>query len=286
MVYRSVLAVLAGLLLLTACSSDAEPAPQATIFDGSVPLETVLVSSPDSIALGEQRLIFLLERGPIRVGGPDAAATLELKGLGTDEVTIDAEWVWSDEERELGGAWVAWYEFPSTGTWRAALTVDGEVGESTTFPVQPNTPMPRTGDRAPRSATETLADAPLESLTTDLQPDERFYQLSVEQAIESGRPTALVFSTPAFCTTEVCGPLLDVIKTRIDEHGGTNFVHVEVYEDVNANGGELIARPSILEWGIQTEPWIFFIDADGVVTSAYEGVLSSTELDRELDALG
>lgn len=244
-----------------------------------------MVSSAESIGVGEQRLIVLLRNGPIRVGGPHQTGELELKRLGADPITVSADWVWGDEEGEHGGAWVAWHDFDRSGTWRATMTVGNQRGTATTFSVLPNTPMPRAGEPAPATSTDTIASASLASLTTDDDPDERMYRTSIDEAVAAGKPTAIVFSTPEFCTTDVCGPLLDEIKARIDDNPGTQFVHVEVYEDVNENDGELIPRDAVLEWGIATEPWVFFIESDGTVAAAYEGLMSSREIDTALAAL-
>jgi len=275
------------LSLAAACSQSSEPEllvpdPAGFVDDA---FETVMVSSAESIGVGQQRLIVLLRNGPIRVGGPDQTGTLELKRLGAEAEVLPMQWVWGDEQGEHGGAWVGTHNFDQAGTWRATMVVDDQTGTATTFRVLPNTPMPRPGERAPRIATDTVDSAPLASLTTDDEPDERLYTTSLDAAIESGRPTAVVFSTPEFCTTDVCGPLLDEIKDRIDDHDATNFVHVEVYEDINANDGELIPRGAVLEWGIMTEPWVFFIDDQGIVVSTYEGLMSGAELDQALAAL-
>lgn len=272
-------------LIVSACSGG-QPSNQSGETDFTAgAFETVMVSSAESIGIGQQRLIMLLRNGPIRIGGPAQAAEVELKRLGSDPVTRAAEWVWGDEQGEHGGAWIVWHDFDQAGTWRATITVDGQVGTATTFGVLPNTPMPRAGERAPTTSTETLASADLASLTTDSDPDRRLYTTSVDDAVASGKPTAIVFSTPEFCTTDVCGPLLDEIKERIDDYPGTNFVHVEVYEDINANNGELVPRPAVIEWGIATEPWVFLVGADGKVAATYEGLMSGAEIDRALSSL-
>lgn len=282
--FAAALVIGAGLALLATGCQGSENATVQPSFAADA-FETVMVSSVDSIGLGEQRLIVLLRNGPIRVGGPEQRGRLELKRLGADPVQIDAEWVWGDSQREQGGAWVAWNDFDQAGTWRATMTVDGQTGTATTFSVLPNTPMPRAGERAPSTVTETLASATLASLSTDDEPDRRLYQTSLDEALTSGAPTAVVFSTPEFCTTDVCGPLLDEIKSRIDQFPGIDFIHVEVYEDINEHDGELIPRGAVLEWGIATEPWVFLVDADGVVDATYEGLMSRAELDTGLAAL-
>ena len=91
-----------------------------------------------------------------------------------------------------------------------------------------------------------------------------------------GRPVALLFSSPALCESRVCGPVTDVaeqVKSEFDDE--VDFIHVEFYEDNDASKG---ARSQSLAWGLNTEPWLFTIDADGVVAARIEGAFSADEL--------
>lgn len=76
--------------------------------------------------------------------------------------------------------------------------------------------------------TPTASTAVLEEITTDPAPDVRFYQLSLDQAARSGTRTVAVFSTPAFCRTATCGPMLDQVKDLAPSYPDLNFVHVEI----------------------------------------------------------
>jgi hypothetical protein len=39
------------------------------------------------------------------------------------------------------------------------------------------------------------------------------------------------------------------------------------------------------EWHLATEPWVFVVDADGRVTSSFEGILGREELTVAIEAL-
>jgi hypothetical protein len=61
---------------------------------------------------------------------------------------------------------------------------------------------------------------------------------------------------------------------------------VEVYEDLDLTDGELVEVPAIGEWGLQTEPWVFVVDSNGVVAARFEGTVGSDELAAALENVG
>jgi hypothetical protein len=132
-----------------------------------------------------------------------------------------------------------------------------------------------------------LATKPLEALTTDSEPDEAFYQMTLEEAFSSGRQTVVVFSTPAFCRTATCGPTLDIVKQAKPAFPGVNFVHIEVYTDINAPG--FAPSPEFLHpaigpeyWNLPTEPWVFVVDERGIITARFEGALTPDDVANAL----
>ena len=117
-------------------------------------------------------------------------------------------------------------------------------------------------------------DAKNRSLVTD-QPVE----VAFVAPDGSGRPSVIVFTTPAFCTSGTCGPVLDVAKPPIDVYSGGNWVHVEMYENLHASGpDDLELTRAVVKWGLPNEPWTFVVDGAGIVTHRFEGVLDDAEL--------
>lgn len=287
-IFLAVLAIgLASVLVACSGGSDSESSSSTIPTDAELaagPLQTRLVTSPESIGPGQQRLVFQLRRDEVKMGGPDLRATIEFDTLGIQPFDVGATWVWGDED--LGnGAYVTTVDLPEAGTWLATMTVAGTAGETAEFVVNANTPMPRTGETAPLTDSDTLASASLAEITTDPDPDNRFYETSVRDGISAGQASVVVFSTPKYCTTDVCGPILNMVKPAIDVRPDVNFVHVEVYEDFVEAGNQLIPRLAVLEWGIQSEPWVFTVDSGGQIVDSFEGVLSPSELDDALAAL-
>jgi hypothetical protein len=97
----------------------------------------------------------------------------------------------------------------------------------------------------------------------------------------------VTFSTPKFCASRTCGPVVDVVEevARRFEGSEVRFIHVEVFEDNDpANGYNRWMR----EWKLETEPWTFLVGKKGVIVERYEGVVSVNELElavrEKLDA--
>ena len=72
---------------------------------------------------------------------------------------------------------------------------------------------PDLGAAAPMSVNRTLAtESDIQKLTSDFEPDPALYQITVADAVASGRPTVVAFNTPQFCQTSICAPVLESIK--------------------------------------------------------------------------
>ena len=132
-------------------------------------------------------------------------------------------------------------------------------------------------------------------MSTDTDPDPAYYTLSIADAIAASKPFVVVFATPAFCTSGVCGPALDQVRSISDLYAGqVNFIHVEPYflELVNGHAqprvdaaGRPQTVPAVADWGLPTEPYVFVVDGNGKVAAKFEGMAYPDELTAALDAL-
>ena len=130
--------------------------------------------------------------------------------------------------------------------------------------------------------------------STDPEPVERLYELSIADAMAAGAPAVVAFVTPAFCQSATCGPTLDKVKEVAASHPDVNVVHVEPYVMAMQDGGlqpvlspegYLQAAPWTEAWGLRTEPFVVVVDAAGNVQAKFEGAITAEELDAALDAL-
>jgi hypothetical protein len=56
-----------------------------------------------------------------------------------------------------------------------------------------------------------------------------------------------------------------------------SFIHQEIYKDNDVSKG---LRPQLVPYHLQTEPWTFVIDRNGVISTRFEGAFSPGELER------
>jgi hypothetical protein len=238
----------------------------------------VVASSNGSIGLGPQRAMFALV-------DPEATLTLRDEN-GSPLATYPMEFVWAVEDTR--GLYVARPEIPAAGTYQ--VTVDAE-GFATAGPAGlvafADSPLVQPGEAAPRSETRTSDQFPdLSIITSDPEPDPALYEKSVAEVVADGGPSVIVFATPAFCTSQTCGPLLDQVKELRPSYPGVDFVHVEVYEDLQVQSFEDLTKvPAVDEWGLPSEPWLFVVDSSGLVSAAFEGAVSDAEFAAAIEAV-
>jgi hypothetical protein len=164
-------------------------------------------------------------------------------------------------------------DFPSNGEWRiAALIKQGDELAATLLPsalVGEFKGVPRVGDKAPKINTPTAEDVggDLAKITTRLPPDT---QNRVDYADALGKePIVLLFATPQFCQSRVCGPVVDVAEQVKEQYGDeAAFIHMEIYNENDPSKG---VRPQVRAFRLPSEPWLFAIDRQGVVRAEVEG---------------
>lgn len=179
--------------------------------------------------------------------------------------------------------------FDETGIWIARFTViigddtKSSVGELA-FNVLKSPIAPGIGQPVPESPTYTLND--LEALgKVDLSIYPKgMHNISVRQALAENRPFMVVWSTPMFCSSQICGPVLDEAKRLQDIYGKeVNFIHIEPWDLYLAqNEGKLVPTSAFKEWNLTTEPWVFIVDSEGTVSSRYEGLVTYEEMEQGL----
>lgn len=115
-----------------------------------------------------------------------------------------------------------------------------------------------------------------------------FHELTLTEAQENDRATALIISTPAFCQTDVCGPSLEFIIDAAASRSEINVVHAEVYQDFAAdteNGDFPSLSPLVTEWGLEFEPALFLADASGMIVGARHFTFDRDETKEALDLI-
>ncbi|MDH3499539.1 MAG: hypothetical protein OEM97_05415 [Acidimicrobiia bacterium] len=269
---------LVALALLAACGSGSGAALDENAL--------VIVVSSD-LAVGRHRVaVGAVDQANESVVLPTASVTFEFfRPDGTPAGGTDAAFIWAIPD--VRGLWVANFDFDIAGGWQLGVRdEDGILVVSPPFNVALETSAIDIGDPAPPSESKTLEDGALAEITTDPEPDPAFYEMTVAEAVGSGHPSVIVFATPAFCVSATCGPSLEVTKDLAADFPNVNFVHVEVFDNLDASTrDELVPAGPIIDWGLQTEPWIYVVDRAGIVQARFEGAVGADELRTAVDAV-
>jgi len=174
---------------------------------------------------------------------------------------------------------------PRAGEWKlAAILRQGGELMGTQLPIVTVGQfhrIPKPGQKAPLISTPTAADVggELSKITTRVPPDD---QNKVDYAEALGKePIVLLFATPEFCQSRVCGPVVDVAEQAKHEYGDeAAFIHMEIYKDNDPAQG---VRPQVRKFHLPTEPFLFTIDRNGVVADAVEGAFGLELMHEAVD---
>lgn len=306
-------AISAVALIAAACGSDDDDNRTILTPVSGDFIPTVISSD---IAVGENRFVIglldvdqqLIADADLRAGflkiAEDGSTTLlfdsDLSAITIQRSFTDIHQDGESHRHDGGefGVYVANVEFDSAGRWQ--VVVSGTIGEERMnptpflFEVREVPLSPAIGAPAPQSVQLIIDDVEsIDDIDTSLIPNVEMHDLTIADAVTSGTPTLIVFSTPAFCTSQICGPakeIVDELYTKFSD--SVNFVHVEPYDVVRARSGD--CQPGLsaclvpfldTEWSLRSEPWIFTVDAEGNIAGKFEGVVSITELEEHLQEL-
>ncbi len=261
----------------------------------------VIVSS--ELAQGPMRFLFSLTDPQNQlIAAPDVDVALEFYDTDTDPDAVvfeeEARFIWALEGER--GLYVADIDFPEAGRWGTRFTATFPDGRTETvradYDVLEDTRTPSIGETVPSVETPTAESVgdDLRALSTDPDPEPRFYETSVDDALAANEPFVLAFATPAFCQTRTCGPTLETIKEVAAEYPDLTFINVEPFvmevrdgslQPVLSAEGQLQQAPWTAAWQLVSEPFVAVVDGSGALQAKFEGVLAADELRDALQAL-
>jgi hypothetical protein len=278
---RSFLVAGGGLLVAAACGGDDSGDGGASSLNDPDRLTTGKVSIDPYVSTEPQRLAYVVFRndGDFAAGAP---ASIALRAPGEQSfgpptrATLHTEGL-----PDRRGVYVVDVALPRAGVWYSQVRI---AGETLTAPFEVSEPpaVVTPGQPAPRAASPTR-DAPMgvDPICTEDPPCD-LHGVSLDQVIGSGTPVAVMFATPARCQTMYCGPvltqLLDVMGPYEDR---IRFVHVEIYR--NPTSSDVV--PTVGEWALPGEPWLFGVDGAGTVVGRLDGAFATDEVTALLDRL-
>ena len=181
------------------------------------------------------------------------------------------------------GAYYSETIFDDFGNFEVKATRNDKTYGTALFQVNKESLTPKIGSAPPIISTKTADNIEdIKNISSDPNPNINFYKINYLDAIKNKLPTIIIFSTPALCVSGTCGPLLDHIKEISVNYPNCNYIHVEVYENfIGKNLNDLdslkITEPT-KSWKLPSEPWIFFLDREGILKYKLEGFAKYQEL--------
>ncbi|MBI1801343.1 MAG: hypothetical protein HYR71_06915 [Chloroflexi bacterium] len=272
--------------------SDGHSQPHIDPLQANADIQIVLV--PSELIVGPNRFaVGLLKNNQALLDATVHFHYYDLGDLNRPVLESEADAVRLQTPDGLTAIWAQEREFTRSGDWgvevQARLAGDGAAIRRLGFHVTASSNTVKPGQKAP--SVETLSVAAvgndLRRLTSAVTPNAAFYRQSLAQALNSGKPTALLFATPAFCQTRFCGPAYEIASALQKRYGETiNFVHVEVFDGLpNPATTAWHYAPAMQAYGLTTEPWLFLINRSGIVTYRVEGLFTEDEVNQHIRAL-
>jgi hypothetical protein len=284
--------VVIGLVLavaLVACAAPMTPTSMSTAAPAAAlggPSSLSVAVASNDFGTGSPRVPFVLFQGSTPITDVQSISVVAFDlGSGTPEPGWTGSAVgYNDYNIPY---WVVFPQVPHAGYWGLGAVVtlaDGSKSQAQfTIQTVDSPSAPKIGDTPPSSQNRTLATEPdLAKLTSDVSPEPGLYQMTVADALKSGKPTVVTFATPAYCTSRLCAPVVNSVKTVYrDFKDKVNFIHIEVYKTFSP----LVYADEMAQWHLQSEPWTFVLGSDGKVTARFGGPVSPRELEQALQPL-
>ena len=264
--------------LISACGGSTSGNP----LDGPISKDMAIVQRwvPDQLGPGSVRLpVSLADNAGLLMKGP---ATLTAKVLNyLDNTVVEeglvAERLWLGEG--TAPFWVFNTKVQDIANY--SLIVEGGPADGAAFQIRDpqNLEVVHAGDSLPALETPTLSEhRGVEPYCTRVPEPCSFHELTLADALATGKRVVFIVGTPAHCQTGVCAPVLDGLVVLAKDFSDVIFVHADVYTDETAT----TTAPTIDALNLTFEPVIWITDTSGVITHRFEGVWHPDEVRQVL----
>jgi hypothetical protein len=234
-----------------------------------------------TLLVGENRLGIALTQSKKPV--LNAAATVAVQSAGTTVETAKLEFA-GQEYKDIP-YYLGVVSFPKSGTYHLlvnATTKDGNaMSGGSDVQVTTHSPELPVGFKMPALTQPVAKDVggDLNKIDSGVPPDD-WHTLTVADGLAQHRPMIVYFGQPGRCLTETCGPTITVLKELCKSYcDKLLFEHIEVHYPAQADA----TNPAFAQLGFQSEPWVYFVNAQGVVADRYEGPVTLDQLRSSAD---
>jgi len=326
MTRRFPLAVLSLVLLASACTGEEEPggpdsspaaAPMgdASTFSAQVASSDLAAGSPESVQVGifsstAEAGVQVLSYGEVDVSfsflgadgsQPAAPGPLTMARFvaapGNDPAGDDGPTLTNPSE--VAGVYVTpEVTLPEPGIWNATLTTTVDGGAPVTleaaFNVYAEHRLPAPGDEALATNNLTMDSGAAPAAAIDSRafdgaqvPDPELHDTTIADALRQHRPALVQFATPVHCTSNFCGPTVEAQEELERQYGNVaEFIHIEIWRKFDRGMLNQAAADWLLRDGDLTEPWLYLIDANGMIVERWGPLFDLDDVRASLDALG
>ena len=106
-------------------------------------------------------------------------------------------------------------------------------------------------------------------------------------SLAAHRPVLLLLSTPRYCQTAICGPVLDLLVDAMSTRTDVDVIHNEVYAnpDAVASLDQATPAPLVEAYSMVFEPCLFVVAAGGTLVRRLDTIYDRTELRAAISAL-
>jgi hypothetical protein len=273
--WRALAGLVCAGILLTACGGGSGGGDELVVS----PQNTDLLVGVSRVAIA------LNDKG----GKPvtDAQVTLEIQGSGGTFETRQLTYVghnYGDIPVYIGTA-----KFEQTGDFRfmvRAVLRDGRANSGSAvvkvknhtaeLPIGHNLSEVKTGLQQ-RIATD--PGVKLSDIDSGVPPDD-FHTTTVADALARHQPMVIYFGEPGRCPSATCGPTVQVLQQIHPQYRDRMvFIHIEIHDPAPSE----VFNPIYVAFGLTSEPWIYFVNAQGVVADRFEGFVTPDELRTAAD---
>lgn len=236
------------------------------------------------------------QRLPFLIAGPDGAPLDRIEGAVTFEVLRDGRRVGtptkvSPHSEGLSRAYLPFETtFEEVGIHEIRGRYRGSVLETAIDVADPaDVHIPQVGTPLLPVDTPTVDDhRGVEPICTN-DPPCPFHATNLADSLAAGRPVLVLLSTPRYCVTAICGPVLDLLMAEVDGGGadGIDVIHAEVYADPDAVAtlAEASQAPLVQAYSMVFEPCLFVADATGTLVRRLDTIYDRAELRDAIDAI-
>lgn len=235
----------------------------------------VFAGASEFLAEQNQRLPLRLDHP--KTGTIQGAAGVIYLGQGRNvEGPFDLHWqTFKKPDGRVRGFYESILPMPGPGVVDLAVSMESNIFGFAVIEAtdDPSVPAPREkAISVPTPVDGNLMDS---AFLCTREPPCGMHAVSLDHALTAGKPTILIIGSPRFCTSGVCGPVVDeVLAARSLIGDAATFIHVEPFKGDSPT--DLSASASA--WGLESEPWTFIIASDGTLVERFEGAIVASHI--------